>query len=188
MHKHSSIPTLLHACMKKQASAERALFDRLAPDVMAIARRYARDEPEAMDYLQDCFIHLFDKLSGYDPERGPFEPWMRTLCVRVILQQLRKRKRTATVALPATLEEEWVDPPAMETLDEPVVLAIIRELPAGYREVFNLYVFEEWSHREIAQALGISESASRSQLVRARQAIQFLLKKKITHEYDTRVI
>ena len=183
--------TLLHIierCRRQEAEAEKILYFRFAPRIIALTRRYARDEAEALDYLQECFIVIFDKLDQYQPEKGNFEPWMFKVCTNVVLQILRKKNSTQFVEIPENMkEEEEQEPSLLSQLNEHQILEAIRTLPEGYRAVFNLYVFEQWSHRDIAHSLGITESASRSQLTRARKVIQFKLRQ-ITSEYEQRLV
>ncbi len=168
---------MIEGCRQGKPASEEALFRRFAPTVVAIARRYATDEPLALDYVQECFVVVFEKINRFDPQRGAFEPWLHRLCVNVILQILRKNKTVqATVELPPEIPDGDLWEADTEILDAAQVLDAIRQLPQGYREVFNLSVFEDWPHRDIAEALGITESSSRSQLARAKQ----WLKQKLT--------
>ncbi|MFN0015930.1 MAG: RNA polymerase sigma factor [Saprospiraceae bacterium] len=175
---------IIEGCRQGKARSEEALFRRFAPRVAAIARRYATDEPQANDYVQECFVIVFEKIDRYDPQRGEFEPWLHRLCVNVILQILRKNKSAqATVELPLELPDGDFWEPEAETLEPEKILEAIRLLPNGYREVFNLSVFEEWQHRDIAEALGISESSSRSQLARAKNWLKQKLTQ-VTRQYE----
>ncbi len=168
---------LIEGCRQGKPPAEEALFRRFAPKVVSVARRYATDEPQALDFVQECFVVVFEKINRYDPHRGDFEPWLHRLSVNVILQILRKNKSTqATVELPPELPDGDLWEMEPDILDAEKILEAVRQLPPGYREVFNLSVFEEWPHRDIAETLGISESSSRSQLARAKQ----WLKQKLT--------
>lgn len=187
MKNEQGIVQLIDACKKGEQTAERRLFNHFAPVVMAIARRYARDEPQALDFLQDCFIHVFDKLDRFDAQKGSFEAWLHRVSVNVILMILRKTKHSSYVELTEELESPAEEFNALEQLDEQTILTVIRQLPHGYREVFNLYVFEQWTHREIADSLGITESSSRSQLARGRALIQKNIYQ-IVHTYEKRVV
>lgn len=177
----SDLLHILEGCRRGQAASEEALFRRFAPRVLAIARRYATDEPQALDFVQECFVAVFEKIDRYDPRRGAFEPWLHRVCVNVVLQILRKHKRAhATVELPPELPDGDLWEPDLPPLDPAHILEAVRQLPDGYREVFNLSVFEDWPHRDIASALGISESSSRSQLARAKQWLKQKLKQTTT--------
>lgn len=167
---------LIEGCQKGQPASEKALFRRFAPKVLAIARRYARDEPQALDFLQESFVLLFEKIKLFDPLKGPFEAWLYRLSVNTILQLLRKnRKQVPWLEIPDNLPAIEIDDSDLRILQQDQLMAAIQQLPDGYRQVLNLFVFEEWSHQKIAAALQISESSSRSQLSRAKQ----LLKQKL---------
>lgn len=167
---------IIEGCRKGRPASEKALFGRFAPKVLAIARRYATDEPQALDFLQEAFVLVFEKIAVFDPQKGAFEGWLYRLSVNTMLQIMRKNRRHESwQELPSELPETAFNDADLELLKEAQLLEAIRQLPAGYRQVLNLFVFENWSHREIADALQITESASRSQLTRAKQ----LLKQKI---------
>jgi len=173
---------LIEGCRQGKAAAEEALFRRFAPRVLSIARRYATDEPQALDFVQECFVLVFEKINRYDPQRGAFEPWLHRLSVNVILQILRKNKATQpTVELPPELPDGDLWELESDMLDAEKILEAVRQLPPGYREVFNLSVFEEWSHRDIAETLAITESSSRSQLARAKQWLKHKLTQATRH-------
>lgn len=173
---------LIEGCRQGKSAAEEALFRRFAPRVLSIARRYATDEPQALDFVQECFVLVFEKIDRYDSGRGDFEPWLHRLSVNVILQILRKNKSTQpTVELPPELPDGDLWETETEAIDPARILEAVRELPRGYREVFNLSVFEDWPHRDIAETLGITESSSRSQLARAKQWLKHKLTQATRH-------
>ena len=164
---------LIEGCQKGQPAAEKALFRRFAPKVLAIARRYARDEAQALDFLQESFVLLFEKIRLFDPSKGQFEAWLYRLSVNTILQLLRKnRNQVSWLELPDDLPGIEIDDSDLKVLQHDQLRIAIQQLPDGYRQVLNLFVFEVWSHQEIAAALQISESSSRSQLSRAKQQLK----------------
>lgn len=171
-----STPDLVKCCQRKDRAAEKALFLRFAPKVLTICRRYARSDAQAQDYLQECFLQIFKQLGKYDAQRGEFSGWLYRVATNTILQQLRRSKRQPQLLYLEELPEvEDDDLLALPDTSSEQLMRAIQQLPDGYREVLNLYVFEGWTHREIADTLGITPSASRSQLARAKQ----YLKKKL---------
>lgn len=179
------IQTKIKESLARNPQAERKLFDHFAPKVFAIARRYAPDDAAAEDWVQETFVAVFSKLKKYDPERGDFGGWLHAVAVNTCLLELRKLRRQPRFQndepppdLPDTPDEP---DPFFENISETELLEAIRSLPDGYRQVLNLAVFEQWSHRQIADALGISESASRSQLTRAKHFLKNLLSKFFTN-------
>ena len=175
---------IIKGCRQGESASEKALFRLFAPKVLAIARRYATDEPQALDFLQEVFVLLFNKIKLFDPEKGAFEGWLYRLSVNTILQIMRKHRRQEPwVELPSELPETEIEDTELEMLQQEQLTQAIRQLPEGYRQVLNLFVFENWSHREIAAALHIAESASRSQLSRAKQLLQQQLQQ-ILRQYE----
>ncbi len=151
--------------------AQRALYERYAGVVYAICERYAGDAHAARDFAQEAWLTAFAKLGSYRHE-GSFEGWLRKLTARQCITLLRKRGLRLE-ELPTVLPQgAHLAPEAIEQLAVGEILAQIAALPEGYRLVFNLVAVEGLSHAECAEALGIAESASRSQLTRARQALQ----------------
>jgi RNA polymerase sigma-70 factor (ECF subfamily) len=173
---------IIEGCCNGRPASEKALFSRFAPKVLAIARRYATDEPQALDFLQESFVLIFEKIAAFDPSKGAFEGWLYRLSVNTILQIMRKNRRLEPwLELPSELPETDFRDTDLELLKETQLLETIRQLPEGYRQVLNLFVFENWSHREIADALQITESASRSQLTRAKQLLKQKLEPLLRH-------
>jgi len=126
---------------------------------------------EAEDLLQDGFIKVFTNLNQYKWE-GPFEQWVRKIMINNAIKNCNKKsfqnEYNAGDDLPDSVEE----PEAIDQMAESELLKMINELPEGYRLVFNLYAIEGFSHKEISESLQIEESTSRSQLVKARKALQ----------------
>lgn len=168
---------LIDACVRQERKAQRILYESLAPRMFSLCRRYVSDGESANDLLQEGFITLFTRIRSFNGE-GSFEGWARKIFVNTALMYLRKNdimKETLNV------DELYSMTPlvdnVMEKLEGKDVLKLISEMPVGYRAVFNLGVFEGYSHQEISQILNISEGASRSQLSRARGWLQDKIEK-----------
>ena len=138
--------------------------------------KYAQDYEDAEDVLQDSFILVFDKIGQYK-NKGSFEGWLKRITINVALQKYRQRKKLQIV------RNDEVEAEVVVELDQEIetdfLLGLIQQLPDQYRLVFNLYVLDHFSHKEIAEMLQISEGTSKSNLSRARS----ILKHKIT-EYQ----
>jgi len=152
------------------AASVRALYDSQVQYLSAVCRRYITDEEEVKDVLQDSFVKIFSSLRKFVWRgEGSLRAWMKRIVVNEALMILRRRSRldmvSATDSLPESADE---DTPDTDGIPMPVLQKMIRELPDGYRTVFNLYAIEGMSHKDIAALLGISESASCSQFSRAR--------------------
>lgn len=168
---------IIDKCRKGDRSAQKKLYDYLAPKMFAVCLRYMGDRMPAEDILQDGFITLFSKLDSYSGE-GSFEGWARKIFVNTALMSLRK---TDALKLSDDLEEAGNLSSDISTQIQNIgykeIMKVVMKLPDGYRTVFNMFVVEGFSHKEIAQALNISEVTSRSQLQRARMILQEKIKK-----------
>ena len=168
---------LIIACKKQDSNAQKALYEKYAPLMMAVCLRYCREEETARDLLHDGFIRVFTQISSYRGN-GSFEGWLRRIFVNLALENYRKEKQKNRFLEEYGIMHNHMDAgPADDLLDienipREEVLEMIRELPPGYRTVFNLFIFEDMSHKEIAQQLGINEAASRSQFFRAKTILQ----------------
>ena len=162
---------LIEGALRGEESASRALFERYAPMLMGVCQRYCRTQAEAEDALQDAFIRLFDKLPMYGFQ-GSFAGWARRLTVNVALKTYQRKRFQMEQSGLDNLPERGGAPTAYADLGEQELLKMVQALPDGYRLVFNLYAIEGYSHKEIAERLGIQEASSRSQLLKARKVLQ----------------
>ncbi len=171
-------------CKRGDAIAQRALFEQYSPLLMAKIFRYVGDDDDAKDVLQDTFIKALTMIDNFAwAGEGSLQAWLTRIAVNTSLNFLRSRKRLSplnvdTLDDPPDLAEE---PTATEvnSLDASTILAMVAELPDGYRTVFNLYCLDGYSHKEIAEQLGINEKSSSSQLVRAKTLLAHKIKKYI---------
>jgi len=161
---------LIERCGANDRVAQRMLYDRYAPLLMAICRRYAGQQ-HAEDVMQDSFVRVFQYLTQYRSE-GSFEGWMRRVCVNTCIRHLEKAKRLTVDYYGDSIPDHAVEPDAISRMSANELLTLIDKIPDGYKTVFNLSVIEGFQHKEIAQLLGIEESSSRSQLTKARKYIQ----------------
>lgn len=156
--------------------AVRQLYDRYSSFLAATCARFLPDKGDQKDVLQDGFVKIFSSLDRFDYRgEGSLKAWMRQIVVNECLKVLRKRKRSVPILFEEELRdvevEEDTGPPEVEKVPAAVIHEMIKELPEGYRAVFNLFVIEEKNHKEISELLGISESTSASQLYRARMIL-----------------
>jgi RNA polymerase sigma-70 factor (ECF subfamily) len=159
------------------------LYDRYGPKMMGVCLRYARNREEAEEILHEGFLRVFTYISTFKGT-GSFEGWIRKIMVNCALLRYRNKSQLPPVIRLAQFNYEVVDETdILSNLDAKELLSLVQTLPAGYRLVFNLYVFEGYKHREIAEALGISEGTSKSNLSDARSFLQKALsvKKKLVH-------
>lgn len=169
---------LVERCGKGDNLARKQLYERYAGQLMAICIRYVGDREVAQDVLHDGFLNIFRSFGQFAYKgEGSLKAWLSRVMVNEALGYLRKKSASclevAVDELPEVTDGEEDD---MEQIPQSVLMGFIKELPDGYRTVFNLYVFEEKGHKEIARMLGITEHTSSSQLHRAKA----LLMKKIS--------
>jgi RNA polymerase sigma-70 factor (ECF subfamily) len=162
---------LIAGCLKGDARMQEALYRRFSPKMYAVCLRYAAKSEDASDILQDGFVKVYRNLDKYRGE-GSFEGWMRRIFVNTAIEHFRKQHSVLSVTeqQEAMLTDgHWN---AFDNLAAKDILNLVRTLAPGYRQVFNLYAVEGYSHREISEMLGISEGTSKSQLARAKAILQ----------------
>lgn len=169
-----NIAKLIEQCKVGNAAAERELFERYANKVFVLCRRYVGQKEEAYDLMQECFIKLFDSLEKHDSERGSFEGWMHRICTNLVLQKLRKNKRSISLTFPDEMPEpdDYLIQENFNEVSTEILMSSIQELSEGYRMILNLYIFEGLQHNEIGEVLGIATSTSRSQYARAKKILK----------------
>lgn len=165
---------LIQACIDENKSAQKALYETYSAKMYFVCLRYARHDSEAQDMLQDGFIKVFDNISKFK-FNGSFEGWIRRIMVNTSLNYCRKSSFKNEQIGIEDYQDKSVSSKAISNLSEQELLKLIQQLPDGYRMVFNLYVIEGYSHKEIGELLGTSESTSRSQLAKSRKWMQKLL-------------
>lgn len=147
---------------------------RYSGKMLAVCLRYTRHRMEAEDILQDAFIKVFDNISKFE-FKGSFEGWIRRIVINTALKNYSKKSFKQEQIGLENQPELPLEPEIYSNLEEEELLRLINQLPDGYRVVFNLYAVEGYSHKEIADLLGIQESTSRSQLVKARKMLQGMI-------------
>lgn len=166
---------LLQDCKAGNRKAQKQVFDALAPKMMAVCLRYMGSREDAEDVLQEGFITLFTKLDSYQGT-GSFEGWARRIFINTALMHLR---RTDALGLSDDISEarglftEEATP--VQKMGYRELMRLVAALPPDARTVFNMYVVEGYSHREIAKELGCTEATSRSKLQRARIRLQEMI-------------
>lgn len=154
------------------------LYERHAPVMLGVCRRYIHDPSEAEEVMVEGFFKVLTKLEMFNFD-GSFEGWVRRIMINECLMHLRKSnpfKHVEEINPNIDLGEE---PTVVDRLESEEILALLDELPPGYRTVFNLYVVEGYKHREIADELGISINTSKSQLILAKNRMEDLVKKRL---------
>jgi RNA polymerase sigma-70 factor (ECF subfamily) len=180
---NDQLKELIQRCAKHDRTAQEQLFKLFYGKMMGVCLRYTKDRDRAQEVVQESFIKIFDKLEEFD-FKGSFEGWVRRIMVNASIDAIRKRNRQ-----PFSTGEEYVfnDSYSVQehNFDEDITkikaehaMEAIQQLSPAYQTVFNLYVIENYSHKEIAQILGISEGTSKSNLAKAKQNLRKILSEK----------
>ncbi len=169
---------LIKGSLDGDRKIQEALYNQYAPKMYAVCLRYSKNADEAQDLLQDGFIKVFNNLDKYRGE-GSFEGWIRRIFVNTSIEQFRKFANQQKFVDSEDLVVEDKAFNALDSLAEKDIINLIQDLSPGYKQVFNMYVIEGYSHKDIAEALGINEGTSKSQLARAKAMLQKMIKEKI---------
>ena len=167
---------LIESCREGDRAAQKVLYERLAPRMFPVCIRYIGDREAAEDVLQDGFVTLFTRLDSYKGE-GSFEGWARKIFVTTALMELRRKdalKMSDELDMVRGMKSETVS--QLQSIGYKDLMNLITQLPPGFRTVFNLYAVEGFTHKDIGEMLGISETTSRTQLSRARAWLQNKIK------------
>jgi RNA polymerase sigma-70 factor (ECF subfamily) len=160
---------LIENCKKQNTKAQGELYNLFSGKLFAICLKYSRNRVEAEDNLQDAFLTVFDKIEQYK-YKGSFEGWIKRITVNTVLQRYRNEKVFELI------NENKVEEPRVEIEEDTIsidyLLKIIQELPDRYRLIFNLYVLDGYSHKDIAEMLKINIGTSKSNLARARHILK----------------
>lgn len=182
MEKKDELRSIIEGCIRNERKPQEQLFKLYYGKLFYLALRYTSDEDTAQEILQDGFIKIFEKLNTFD-FKGSFEGWIRKIIANTAIDSIRKSKK-----LPMLMEddagfrEETEDLMEAEELNDlkklkaETAMKAINMLSPAYRTVFNLYVMEDYTHKEIADLLGISEGTSKSNLAKAKANLQKILK------------
>jgi RNA polymerase sigma factor (sigma-70 family) len=166
---------LIKGCLENDRRMQQELYNRFAPKMYGVCLRYTGNGDDAQDVLQDGFVKVFRKLDSFRSE-GSFEGWIRRVFVNTAIEHFRRKHymQPVTEREENTLESKTLT--ALDGLSEKDILKLVQQLAPGYRAVFNLYVVEGYSHKEIGEMLDITEGTSKSQLSRAKVILQDMIK------------
>lgn len=174
LHVEQLEANLVRACIAQEAWAQRQIYEEHYSGMMQICQRYAGQEDDALDLLHEGFIKVFNYIQRYKPGTS-LTAWIKTVMVNNCIDHYRKQVRRRTEDIDQIQHTPVVSEIALDHIAASDILSMVQQLSAAYRVVFNLYVLEGYSHKEIADLLHINESTSRSNLVKARQKLQSLI-------------
>jgi RNA polymerase sigma-70 factor (ECF subfamily) len=165
---------LIKGCLKQDRKSQEALYHLYKERLFVLCLKYCRNEAEAEDSLHNAFVEIFTNIHSFEG-KGTFEGWVKRIAINIAVNSYKKTAHLSPI-YDDTVQDTSVDYEDMALpLDK--ILALVQDLPNQYRLVFSLYALDDFSHREIADMLGISESTSKSNLHRAK----VILKEKIQH-------
>lgn len=165
---------MIEGCKQGDRAAQHKLYKLYASKMFAVCNRYASDRMDAEDILQEGFVKVFTSIGKYLPI-GPFGAWVKTIMVNTAIQHYRKNKRSIIENFETMPDHGAVDPGVIDRMSSIEVLDLVKKLPEGYRQIFNLYAIEGYKHYEIGEMLGISEGTSKSQYARAKKSLQEMI-------------
>ncbi len=167
--------SLIKACGEGDNTAFKKIYDKHSPTMYSICLRYMKNEDEAKDALQEGFIKVYKNIKKFTFS-GSFEGWMKRIFVNTSIEQIRKRRKHLDVGEININDIKLTSKIETGTMDAEKMMSLVHQLPDGYKTVFNMFVVDGYSHKEISEHLGINENTSKSQLFKARKHLQVWLK------------
>ena len=187
MNPEAQLQKLIEGCIQGDRRSQQKIYELHYGKMLAVCRRYAKDHDEANDLLQDGFIKVFTKLEKYN-NAGSFEGWIRRIIVNNAIDQFRKKKHdfllTDSEHLIADEERFDIEDEGFYNIQAQDIVDAMQQLSPAYRTVFNLYVMENYPHKEIAEMLDISVGTSKSNLAKAKQNLRKILETKFIKNYE----
>ena len=184
MVEDKQLQQLIKGCLEGDRKAQQAVYKLLYGKMKVVCMRYTRDTDQALDVLQEGFIKVFQNMERYSGA-GSFEGWVRRIMVNLSIDRFRKQKNDLLLLNGSTsiedYEDEVEDEPEVESVDYDFtpeqILEAMQQLSPAYKTVFNLYVFENYTHQDIAEALTISIGTSKSNFAKAKRNMKKILLK-----------
>ncbi len=170
---------LIRGCIAGERRMQEILYQRFSPKMYAVCLRYANKTEDAQDILQDGFVKVFKNLHMFRGE-GSFEGWIRRIFVNTAIEHYRRQVNLYPVTEGHENVLEAKEVSVKDSLSMKDLMSVIQELSPGYKTVFNLYAIEGYTHKEIAEMIGISEGTSKSQLARAKGILQNIIRTRLS--------
>ena len=169
---------LVRGCIRNDRRIQEALYKQYCSAMLVLCRSYAKNEEDAVEILQDGFLKIFQQTDRFDSGKSSLYTWMRTIMIRTAIDALRKKNRTQETVEWKETYDPFIDAEAIQQMSAQQVAYLLQSLPETTRTVFNLYITEGYSHKEIGELLTISEGTSKWHLSEARKYLINLLKAK----------
>jgi len=168
------VHSLIQRSIKGDSKAFKKIYERFARELFLVCKRYMSNHQDAEEVLQEGFIKLYRDLYQFDSDKGSFLPWAKKIFINTALEHLRKKKLPKVELNGYHVVDNFEDE-IFDKLGVLEILKLVTQLPVGYRTVINMFIIEGYSHQEIAEALSITESTSKSQLYKAKAKLRILL-------------
>lgn len=189
--KSENIDIIISGCINNERRAQEILFRKYYGKMLVVVYRYISDRDTAQEVLQNAFIKIFEKLSSYN-NQGSFEGWVRRIVANTSIDYLRKNKNIFYEIQDYNTADSDENPleqkesNQLTDIKSEMALKAIELLSPAYRMVFNMYVMEEYTHKQIAEKLGVSEGTSKSNLAKARAKLNKILSNQFVnlHQYE----
>ncbi len=183
MENKEQLKQIIEGCLRNDRRSQEAIFKLFYGKMMVVCMRYTNDKDTAQEVLQEGFMKVFEKLGAFD-YKGSFEGWVRRIVANTAIDAIRRSKKNPILTdndndfkIGGENPMEKQETIELGELKAEMAMEAIQKLSPAYRTVFNLYVLEEYSHKEIAEMLGISEGTSKSNLAKAKMNLQKILNK-----------
>lgn len=174
---------LIQGCVSEDRVSQRQLFETYGRKFMAICKRYMRDDMQAEDVLMESFLKIYNSIKNFKAE-GSFEGWMRRIVVNTAIDHVNKKNRSLLKYCEEVKDETSILPEAIDNLSANELMLMVCELPVGCRTVFNMFVMDGFTHKQISEHLNIPEGTSKWHMSKARTLLQDKLKR---YESDIRI-
>lgn len=163
---------VISGCKINDRQSQRAFVDHFAKYLFGVCKRYVWDEEEAKDVVQDSFVAIFNNINDFRSDAASIKAWARQITINAALQRIRKSYRTKEVLLENNIDNRDEMPDIYGKLGVEEIMNLLSQLPQMYNQVFNMYVIDGFSHKEISDTLGMQESSSRAILTRAKKMMR----------------
>ena len=168
---------LVQSFLSGNPKSQKLFFERFAPTMFTVCLKYMGNEDDAQDVLQDGFIKVFLKLPDFKNE-GSLDGWVRRIFVNTCLDNIRKKQKTkSNIEISEVTNSLGFLDVELQNLELQELMSLIQSMPKGYKRVFSMFAIEGYSHKQIAEELGINENTSKSQFLRARSFLRERLQK-----------
>ena len=176
LSREEDIQILIRGCISNDRKAQESLYKRYYQAMMTLCTRYTKDRNDALEVLNDAFLKVFKRLEQYDATKASLYTWMKKIVINTAIDFLRKVQAYHNMEVMLVGEEDpGIENEALQKMNGEELLKMIRQLPAVTRLVFNMYVVDGFSHREIGSLLGISEGTSRWHVSEARRRLKIII-------------